>query len=223
MANNCNLICRAIFYTVLVMGPAILFGEQGKQVEMGLGIVASFATAAILNLDKIKRFKAGNLEAEMKDAIEKAYVTIDEMKKLARNTVVTLMAILAYEDRFRSIEESTKKELVKQLQKTANDLEFGNDSIILEMRLEMLRFQSYDQFCKFVASAYKSLDERTVEKATAIREALYKMVNADNIHPTRDQVIAVLGDYFNCIGDEANNQLEYYLSLEEKIASKIVD
>ena len=82
---------------------------------------------------------------------------------------------------------------------------------------------TYDQFCKFVASAYKSLDERTVEKATAIREALYKMVNADNIHPTRDQVIAVLGDYFNCIGDEANNQLEYYLSLEEKIASKIVD
>jgi len=79
-----------------MLGLATMFGIQGKSTEMGIIVVAGALVMAFLNIDKIQRFKGAGFEAEMRKAVEEAYATIEQLRKVAaasaETTLTTLMS-----------------------------------------------------------------------------------------------------------------------------------
>jgi len=55
---------------VVLVGSPIGFGIFGKGAEAGLSILACSLALAFIHIDKLKRFKGGGFEAEMKDQID---------------------------------------------------------------------------------------------------------------------------------------------------------
>lgn len=92
MTTNRITILAALLMLTLAMVLALL----GKPTEMGLIIVAGAISIAFLNIDRIQRFKGAGFEAEMKQAVEQAHATLDQLRTLAaasaESTLSTLMA-----------------------------------------------------------------------------------------------------------------------------------
>ena len=75
---------------------AMTLGILGKATEMGLIVAAGAISIAFLNIDRIQRFKGAGFEAEMKQAVEQAHATVEQLRTLAaasaESTLTTLMA-----------------------------------------------------------------------------------------------------------------------------------
>jgi hypothetical protein len=92
MDNHWVNIVGALLMLTLAMALALL----GKPTEMGLIIVAGAIATAFLNIDRIQRFKGAGFEAEMRQAVEQAHASVDELRNLAaisaESILTTLMA-----------------------------------------------------------------------------------------------------------------------------------
>lgn len=62
-------ISQFISFSVL-LGAPVVFGVFGKPAEAGVCVVAGAIGLAFINIDKIKRFKGGGFEAEMRDQLD---------------------------------------------------------------------------------------------------------------------------------------------------------
>lgn len=124
-------ITSVALYVVLIGLPAV-FGFMDKPAQMGLTIAAAFVGLAFLNLDRIRRFKAGSLEAEMRDAVEQAYATIEEMKTLTRTLVLVLIDFLLATGRPGLLTPHEKIAHKRELDRLAADLGFEDDPRIQE-------------------------------------------------------------------------------------------
>lgn len=65
----CKAFAHFLSFAVLLGGP-IFFGAFGKNTEAAVCVVAGALGLAFINIDKIKRFKGGGFEAEMKEQHE---------------------------------------------------------------------------------------------------------------------------------------------------------
>ncbi|WP_165857212.1 ArsR family transcriptional regulator [Marinobacter sp. JSM 1782161] len=55
---------------IVLLGAPVILGTLGKPAEAGVCVVAGALGLAFANLDRLKRFKGGGFEAEMKDQLE---------------------------------------------------------------------------------------------------------------------------------------------------------
>ena len=82
--------------SLLMLTLAMVLGVTGKPTEMGLIVVAGAISIAFLNIDRIQRFKGAGFEAEMRQAVEQAHATVEQLRILAaasaESTLTTLMA-----------------------------------------------------------------------------------------------------------------------------------
>lgn len=82
--------------SLLMLIFAMVLGLLGKPTEMGLIVVAGSISIAFLNIDRIQRFKGAGFEAEMKQAVQEAHATLEQLRALAaasaESTLTTLMA-----------------------------------------------------------------------------------------------------------------------------------
>jgi hypothetical protein len=82
--------------SLLMLTLAMILGVLGKPTEMGLIVVAGAISIAFLNIDRIQRFKGAGFEAEMRQAVEQAHATVEQLRTLAaasaESTLTTLMA-----------------------------------------------------------------------------------------------------------------------------------
>lgn len=62
-------VSELLSFVVLLGGP-LLFGAFGKPAEAGVAMLAGAIGLAFANLDRIKRFKGGGFEAEMREQFE---------------------------------------------------------------------------------------------------------------------------------------------------------
>lgn len=67
---------------LIIIVPAIVLAILDKAVLLGVMLVPSFMAAVFLNMNKFKTFKAGEFEAELRDFIEEANLTIDQLKEM---------------------------------------------------------------------------------------------------------------------------------------------
>ena len=75
---------------------AAIFGWNGKTGAMALIVVAGAVTLFFLNISKFRRFKAGTIEAEMKQAVEDAHATIEQLRNVAATSAkATLNSLMA--------------------------------------------------------------------------------------------------------------------------------
>jgi hypothetical protein len=86
-------LSRTIICACIILGPALWFGQQGKTIEMALALLAGFTTAIIINIDQIKRYKAGNVEAELRDEIKK---TVEEANATVKTFNEAIIPLIEY-------------------------------------------------------------------------------------------------------------------------------
>lgn len=82
--------------SIIMVSLAMVLGLLGKPTEMGLIIAACSISIAFLNLDRIQKFKGAGFEAEMRQAVEEAHATVEQLRTLAatstESTLTTLMS-----------------------------------------------------------------------------------------------------------------------------------
>jgi hypothetical protein len=82
--------------SIVMVSLAMYLGVMGKPTEMGLIIAACSISIAFLNLDRIQKFKGAGFEAEMRQAVEEAHATVEQLRILAatstESTLTTLMS-----------------------------------------------------------------------------------------------------------------------------------
>lgn len=72
-----------IFTIILVLVPPLVFGHSGQAAEMTVSLMAGSIAAIFWNLEKFKNFKAGGVEAELRQAVEEAHATIKQLREMA--------------------------------------------------------------------------------------------------------------------------------------------
>ncbi len=79
----------------LLISSIFIFGLQGMSVEMGIAVVASSIFLAFANLHKFTKFKGAGFEAELKQVVDEAHATIENLKEVAKPLIQTSLNSLA--------------------------------------------------------------------------------------------------------------------------------
>lgn len=79
---------------ILLIASVFIFGLQGMTVEMGIAVVASAIFLAFTNLDKFASFKGAGFEAELRQVVNEANATIENLKDVAGPLINTSLIAL---------------------------------------------------------------------------------------------------------------------------------
>ena len=174
-----------------------------------LGLAAGTLAAIFFNIEKIKRFKGAGIEAEMRDVVNKAYMTVDSLKTIAKPLLFAAIENIAYANRWGGMGVRQKHIFINELEKAAKELSL--DDTDLESTLEKFyRLHTWDHFSNFVntVSQLKNID-------MAIVKALRSRTNYNTFDfPTKREILDILGAYkenLSANGDEFLDDYLYYL------------
>lgn len=84
-------------------------------VEMGIAVAASGVFLAFTNLDKFSEFKGAGFEAKLRQAVDEANATIDNLKEVAKPLILTNLTALAKAGRFSEGAFNKNHDLYDQL------------------------------------------------------------------------------------------------------------
>lgn len=77
---------KIVISIALLIVPPFYFGINGKPIQMGLIIIPSMMCVVLINLDDLKKsivsIKTKDIEIKFKNAIDKAYATIEQLNKI---------------------------------------------------------------------------------------------------------------------------------------------
>ncbi|WP_296060759.1 hypothetical protein [uncultured Amphritea sp.] len=85
---------------ILLIASVFVFGLIGMAAEMGIAVAASGIFLAFANLDKFSEFKGAGFEAKLKEAVNEANATIENLKEVAKPLIKTNLFALAKAGRF---------------------------------------------------------------------------------------------------------------------------
>lgn len=117
---------RALFSSALILGPTVFFALRDDAVVTGIVLVAGAIAAAFLNLKMFQSIKGAGFEAQLRDTIDEAQVTIETLKKLYRPFLLTSIHQLAYGGRTCGFQMDIA-ELLETFERTAADLGLEDD------------------------------------------------------------------------------------------------
>lgn len=80
---------------IFTLGATFYFGSIGQYQAIWGVLGAGFLIMAFSNIDKLSRFKGAGFEAEMRQKIEDAYATLENLQDLAVTLVESLIILLA--------------------------------------------------------------------------------------------------------------------------------
>ncbi|PML77531.1 hypothetical protein [Enterovibrio norvegicus] len=85
---------------ILLITSVFVFGLKGMAAEMGIAVAASGIFLAFANLEKFSEFKGAGFEAKLREAVNEANATIDNLKEVAKPLIKTNLFALAKAGRF---------------------------------------------------------------------------------------------------------------------------
>lgn len=113
-------VLNKIISVLLVLVPTFIFGFMSRPAEMLISLIAGFTSVVLLNMDKFESFKAGQLEAtlrEAKEIIDDANATIAQLTSVTTPLLKSNLSFLLYEGTFDGMpvdeQEKTFNELLK--------------------------------------------------------------------------------------------------------------
>lgn len=112
---------------ILIMVPVLIFGYFGKTAEMGIVLLAGFVCAVFINLDKFSSFKAGKMEATLRDVINEANATIDQLKSLTEPLMQYNLAHIARGNTLMGVAASDKEKLYLKLKDNINNFDLQSE------------------------------------------------------------------------------------------------
>jgi len=199
-------MCKELISPILVLVPPLVFGFLGKPTEMGIALAAGALAAVFVNIEQIQRFRGGGVELEMKRAVEEAYASIEEVRRLGRVLIEVALRTLTMMNRYGPMDLHQKHALWQDLKRMAGELDLEDDQSLREASEECYRYLAWDLFERFVDQARKD------GIPTEVRERLSQMRDCSSADlPGRDQIEAVLGEHLARLNSETLELLEDYL------------
>lgn len=115
--------------SLLMLTLAMVLGVLGKPTEMGLIIVAGAISIAFLNIDRIQRFKGAGFEAEMRQAVEQAHATVEQLRALAAASAESTLTTLMADNFFDGTTLSTRLDLHDRLIRSLEEIGVPNAQV----------------------------------------------------------------------------------------------
>ena len=106
-----------------------VFGYLDKPAAMTAVIIAGAMGMAFANLDRITHFKGAGFEAQMREAVQEAYATTDNLRDLAIVMARAVSDILAVENRWAGVRQTTKLGIKKDIARILRDSGIENGRI----------------------------------------------------------------------------------------------
>jgi DnaJ-domain-containing protein 1 len=123
---------NGLLILLLVVLPTV-FGWFSKTAEMGILIAACSIALCFANLSKIQSFKGAGFEAQMREAVQEAYATLEKLQELVRPVARANIANIAYNGRWDGIDRETEHQLMTELATLLTSLELQDDPEIVKM------------------------------------------------------------------------------------------
>lgn len=179
---------RNVISLFFIIAPGFYFGYIGKPTEMGLAVVSGAVAAAFLNLDKIQRFKGAGFEAEMKETVEEVYATVENLKKIVKPLIISLVTNLTHFGRAGSMTSYKKNELIKELKYIDKSL-LNKDAEVDEVLEDFYRYQTWDHLSRLIREVGKeNLDDEIKNKLNKIRDY------DSNDYPSKSDLMKIIGE-----------------------------
>lgn len=203
---NTALFIIAFLFTLI---STAFFGYTGKVVEMGIAASVGAIAMAFVNIDKIKRFKGAGFEAETKEVIQEATVTIASLRKLATQIVEPTLTIIGREGQpFQNISNSEKFEIKKKLVETLKELHANEDKI------EKVTAKFDDSFIIEHGRKILALITPSVKIDKSTKEEIKTLLSTENlntINPQKIRNFLTARDLLTKEIDEAIEDYEYFV------------
>lgn len=138
---------KNIIAVSLIMIPVIVFGFLDMTAQMTISLFAGFASAVLLNIDRFKSFKAGQLEAKLRETnkiIDDASATIEQLRSVTEPLLNANLSLLIHDGVFDGMNVKDKEKTLLDLLKIKKEM--GLDS---EYNSEL-----FDQAKKSIAGFY---------------------------------------------------------------------
>jgi len=140
---------------LLLITSVFVFGLKGMAAEMGIAVAASGLFLAFANLDKFSEFKGAGFQAKLKEAVEEANATIENLKEVAKPLIKTNLFALAKAGRFSDGAFAKNHEVYDQLIQLQSKI--GLDAPDLEQsKLSYLSIHAWDMVSELSGSIESS-------------------------------------------------------------------
>ena len=203
---------RTVVSVILILAPALAFGFAGKTTEMSLSIIAGATAASFVNIDKIKRFKGGGFEAEMRHAVERAYATVEAVRSVARPLIGATLHVLTMANRWGGMVAQQKHTFREELDRIGAELGLQEDTGIRAAHEKFFCLHTWDHFHAFVTKIQQS-----TEIPKIVRTGLSELQDYKSIaYPTRETIEDTLGEWMYKLDTEQSALLEDYIHYVEE-------
>lgn len=211
--KNEKVVINKFLPVLLIFLPTLIFGIMGKTVEMSIMIIAGSIVCVFMQIEKFKMFKGGGFEAQLKEAVDKAYATVDMVNAATGYTVYSLVKLMTYEDRLANISEEEKTELISNLEKLTIDCDISQREYIGHAINEFKYLYGWDRYFNFInlfrqcsAEIYNKLHELSVKK-----DKFTKQDFSFKDWPTQKEISEILGDKISDLSTDQDSYLKDYL------------
>jgi len=147
----------------LILVPTLLFGLMGKIAEMGIALAAGALSACFLNLDKLQRFKGAGIELELREAVEEAYATIENLKVIAEPLIVSATKSVTWGNRWVGISEKDQHKIISNFREVTEKIPLSSDEVSQAFN-EFYNINLRDKYYKLLEGVSKYYQEDVNEK-----------------------------------------------------------
>ena len=118
----------------------------GKNDSITSIVFGGIAISFFMNLNKFTKFKASSdgIEAELKEVIDKAYATIDDLKKISKNMIRFHLWMLTNAGRYGGLDFVGKHEVKEELESVTKHIGIENEQDIIEAMNEFKGIHQID-------------------------------------------------------------------------------
>jgi len=148
-----------IGFTLLIVS-IFVFGLKGMAAEMGIAVAASGVFLAFANLDKFSEFKGAGFEAKLRQAVDEANATIENLKSVAAPLLTTTIDLLAKNGRFEGGSACNKShELYNKLMSLQTEIDIS-DNALEKAKTQYLNIHAWDMISDLAADIERSGQEK---------------------------------------------------------------
>jgi len=184
----------------------MFFGVREQSTEMGIALIGGAIAAAFLNLDRIQRFSGAGFQAEMRVVVERAYATVEDVRKLARLLVLSALDLVTNAGRWGGGDPHLKHSLVSDLISIAKSMEFVDEDLA-SSEAKFWRLHSWDHYNLFL-EALRNNEHISSKSKERLRDRRDYQSTA---LPSREEIQGILDIPEDRLGPEAKERLEDYL------------
>lgn len=181
-------VLNIIGFTLLTTS-IFIFGLKGMAAEMGIAVAASGLFLAFANLDKFSEFKGAGFEAKLREAVNEANATIENLKSVAAPLLTTTIDLLAKDGRFGEDSAFNKNhDLYNKLVSLQADIGISDNSLE-KAKSQYLNIHAWDMVSDLASGIELSGKERFT---VALREVLGS--HSFDKPPSLENFLQLLGD-----------------------------